>query len=157
MGPYMNIRISVLLTLLASFTSFSLMAADGVITKPSVHGVTETMDTLQAVLESKGMTIFARIDHGAGAAGVGITIPATELLIFGNPKVGSPLMQCERSVAIDLPQKALVWEDTEGKVWLSYNDPDYLRKRHAISGCDQQLKKVTDALDALTSAATASQ
>ena len=98
-------------------------AADEMINVKSVHSVAQTADRLEKVLEAKGMTLFTRIDHAAGAAKVGEELRPTELLIFGNPKVGTPLMQCSQTVAIDLPQKALIWEDNEGSVWFSYNDP----------------------------------
>ncbi len=102
----------------------------------SAFGVAETADRLKAVLERKGMTVFDRIRHSAAAGGAGIELRDTELVIFGNPTVGSRLMQCAQSGAIDLPQKkALVWEDGQGRVWLSYNDPRYLARRHGIGGC----------------------
>jgi len=130
-------------------------AADGLITVKSAHDVATTVDKLQMVVESKGMKVIARVDHAAGAASVDIELPATVLLIFGNPKVGTPLMKCSRSIAIDLPQKALVWEDAEGVVWLAYNDPDYLKARHATEGCDEVFAKVTGALANFAAAATA--
>jgi uncharacterized protein (DUF302 family) len=101
---------------------------------------------MESVLKSKGMTIFNRIKHSEGAAGVGIELRDTELIIFGNPKVGSPLMKCAQGVAIDLPQKALIWEDEKGNVWISYNNPRYLEKRHRIAGCENVLAKVEKAL-----------
>src|SRR5262244_3551669 len=99
------------------------MAADGLTTIPSSFGAKETMDRLEAEIKTKGMTVFARIDHAAGAAEVGLPLRPTELLIFGNAKAGTPLMQADQAIGIDLPLKALVFEDTAGKVWLSYNDP----------------------------------
>jgi uncharacterized protein (DUF302 family) len=92
------------------------------------------------------MTVFARIDHAAGAAKAGKSLPPTELVIFGNPKVGTPLMLCSRSIAIDLPQKALIWEDASGAVWISYNDPQFLKLRHNTQGCDPVLGKIATAL-----------
>ena len=120
----------------------------------SKHDVATTADRLESVLREKGMNVFARIDHAAGAAKVGKELPPTELVIFGNPKVGTPLMQCSRSVAIDLPQKALIWEDKTGKVWLTYNDPGYLAQRHATGECNGVIKKVTGALANFAAAAT---
>ncbi|BCO08021.1 hypothetical protein GF1_03970 [Desulfolithobacter dissulfuricans] len=94
----------------------------------------------------KGMTVFARINHAEGAQKVGKKLRPTELIIFGNPRVGTPLMQCAQSVGIDLPQKALIWEDEKGQVWLFYNDPEYLADRHGIKGCDEVIKKIANAL-----------
>jgi uncharacterized protein (DUF302 family) len=110
----------------------SAMAADGLTTIPSSFGPKETMDRLEADIKSKGMTVFARIDHGAGAAEAGLPLRPTELLIFGNAKGGTPLMQSDQAIGIDLPLKALVWEDAAGKTWLSYNEPSWLAKRHGL-------------------------
>src|SRR5882762_8551277 len=98
----------------------------------SLHSVMETLARLETIVQAKGLTILARIDHSGDAAKAGLTMPQTKLLIFGNAKSGTPLMIASPSVAIDLPLKALVWQDEEGKVWLSYNSPDYLKERHAI-------------------------
>jgi uncharacterized protein (DUF302 family) len=130
-------------------------AAEGVVTIPSTFSVEETADRMENVLNKKGMTIFNRIKHSEGAANVGIELRKTELIIFGNPKVGSPLMKCQQSVAIDLPQKALIWEDADAKVWISYNDPGYLQKRHNISGCEEVISKIKKALDGITKSAAA--
>jgi len=131
-----------------------VLAADGLITVKSAHDVATTVTKLQEIVESKGMNVFGRVNHGAGAEKAGVELLPTELLIFGNPKVGSPLMACSRSIAIDLPQKALVWEDADGVVWLAYNDPEYLKARHATEGCDEVFAKVTGALAAFAGAAT---
>ena len=141
--------------LLLMFSLPSLVFADqGLVTLKSSHNVAATIDKLEGILNSKGMTVFARINHAAGAEKVGQNLRPTELLIFGNPKVGSPLMRCAQSMAIDLPQKALAWEDESGQVWLSYNDPDYLAKRHQLEGCDEPLAKVRNALGNFAKAAT---
>ena len=129
--------------------------SQGLIAVKSPHSVTATLDKLEAVLKDKGMTVFTRIDHTAGAEKAGLELPPTAVLIFGNPKVGTPLMQCARQVAIDLPQKALAWQDDDGQVWLTYNDPHYLAERHAIDGCDEVLGKVAAALENFAKAATA--
>ncbi len=121
-------------------------ADDGLITLGSAHSVKVTVDRLENALKKKGLTVFARIDHAAGARKVDKQLRPTELLIFGNPKVGTPLMQCARTMAIDLPQKALVWEDGAGKVWLAYNDSRYLAARHHMPGCDKVLNKVSKVL-----------
>lgn len=121
-------------------------AADGVVSIPSAHDVPGTEARLVAALEAKGMKVFARVDHAAGAASVNQALRPTRLVIFGNPAVGTILMQCAQTAALDLPQKALVWEDGGGRVWLSYNDPYYLAKRHGITGCDEALSKIQQAL-----------
>ena len=136
-----------------SIPSAIALAADGVIEVKSEHSAKDTADRLERILAQKGMTIFDRIPHSKSAANVGVELRYTELIIFGNPKVGSPLMKCEQSVAIDLPQKALVWEDSGGQVFISYNDPRYLQKRHAISGCEEVLAKIEKALAGITHAA----
>jgi uncharacterized protein (DUF302 family) len=129
------------------------LAADGMINVQSDFNVKETTNRLESILNEKGMTIFNRIKHSESAGKVGIELRETELIIFGNPKVGSPLMKCRQSVAIDLPQKALVWEDHDSKVWISYNDPAYLEKRHGISGCGEVISKIKKALSGITKAA----
>jgi len=141
------------LALIVSLASVTL-AADGVVNIKSSHTVEKTANRLESILKEKGMTVFGRIDHGAGAQKVGKTLRPTELLIFGNPKVGTPLMLCQQTIALDLPQKALVWEDGEGTVWLSYNDPLYLAQRHDLKGCEDVLKKVAGALNNFAKAAT---
>ena len=120
--------------------------SNGIIKIKSKHTVTETIDKLETVLNNKGMTIFKRVDHAAGAKKAGLKLRPTELLIFGNPKVGTPLMLCSQTAALDLPQKALVYKDESGQVWLAYNDPAYMAKRHSIQGCDAAVQKVTNAL-----------
>lgn len=130
--------------------------ADGavLITKPSKFSASETLDRLTAALESKGITIFARVNHSAGARKAGMELPPTELLIFGNPKLGTPLMTSNRSIAIDLPMKALAWTDAEGKTHLSYTDPAALKVRWSIEDRDEVFAKMTGALNKLTSGAT---
>src|SRR5215469_7991618 len=108
------------------------MAADGLITIKSSHGPKETMERLEAAVKAKGLIIFARTDHAAGAAEVGLALRPTELLIFGNAKGGTPLMQSIQTIGIDLPLKALVWQDEAGATWVSYNDPAWLAKRHGL-------------------------
>jgi len=108
-------------------------AADkGIVNKPSNHSVDETVEKLKNILQSKGITLFALIDHSGEAEKVGMKMPPTKLLIFGSPKAGTPLMLAAPSIAIDLPLKILVWEDGPGKVWLSYNSPEYLQERHGL-------------------------
>ena len=119
---------------------------NGIIKIKSAHSVTETINKLETVLTKKGMTIFKRVNHTAGAEKAGLQLRPTELLIFGNPKVGTPLMLCSQTAALDLPQKALAYEDKDGQVWLAYNDPAYMAKRHDTKGCDAAIQKVTNAL-----------
>ncbi|MGO9380140.1 MAG: DUF302 domain-containing protein [Dissulfurispiraceae bacterium] len=106
---------------------------NGIINKPSKYSVKETLDRLEAVLKSKGITIFARIDQKAAAEGVGLIMQPTELLIFGDPKAGTPLMNSYPSLAIDLPLKAVAWGRKDGRVFLSYNSPEYLEQRHGLA------------------------
>lgn len=127
--------------------------AEGMIDVKSSFGVKETGERLENVLKEKGMTIFNRIKHSDAAKNVEVELRKTELIIFGNPKVGSPLMKCQQSVAIDLPQKALIWQDSEGGVWISYNDPKYLGKRHNISNCEEVISKIEKALAGISKAA----
>jgi len=145
----------ILFSILAIFFFASTAAAgDGLLSVKSSHDVKVTADRLENVLSQKGMTVFIRIDHAAGAANVGKELRPTELIVFGNPRVGTPLMQCSQSVAIDLPQKALIWQDDKGQVWLSYNDPNYLAQRHELSACAGVIKKVERALGNFAAAAT---
>ena len=145
---------AILAALLIVLIAIPVAAADGVINVASAFNVKETADRMESILNEKGMTIFKRIKHSEAAGKVGIELRETELIIFGNPKVGSPLMKCQQSVAIDLPQKALIWEDDKAKVWISYNDPRYLEKRHNISGCEEVITKIEKALAGITKAAT---
>jgi len=145
---------AILAALLIVFIAIPVAAADGVVNVPSAFNVVETADRMESILNEKGMTIFKRIKHSEGAGKVGIELRDTELIIFGNPKVGSPLMKCQQTVAIDLPQKALIWEDDKAKVWISYNDPRYLEKRHNISGCEEVISKIEKALAGITKAAS---
>lgn len=128
---------------------------NGLITKASHHSVSVTLDRLEKVLREKGMTIFARVDHTAGAHKVGLKLRPTQVLIFGNPKLGTLLMQSEQTAGIDLPLKALAWQDAKGKVWLSYNDPAYIARRHHITNRAAVVKKMQAALRKFTDAATA--
>ncbi|WP_417616907.1 DUF302 domain-containing protein [Oceanisphaera sp.] len=148
-------RTAIFTALLMLFTAASAQAGDGMINIESAFNVQETADRLETTLQEKGMTVFNRINHAQGAANVDIELRDTELLLFGNPKVGSPLMQCQQSVAIDLPQKALIWQDEENKVWISYNNPRYLEQRHEIAGCEAVIAKIEKALAGMvTTAAT---
>jgi uncharacterized protein (DUF302 family) len=130
------------------------MAVDGLTTVRSSFGPKETMDRLAAEVKAKGMTVFARIDHAAGAADVGLPLRPTEVLLFGNPKGGTPLMQAVQTIGIDLPLKALVWQDGSGTTWVSYNDARWLAQRHGLGhGVDAAINSMAGALDAVASAA----
>ena len=142
---------SVLLGLAVSFSAF---ADNGLVSVRSSHDVQATADKLVKVLQSKGLTIFARINHSAGAKKAGLSLPPTQLVIFGNPKVGTPLMKCARTTGIDLPQKALIWEDAAGQTWFTYNDPAYLSKRHGLDACAKVIGKITGILAKFSKAAT---
>ena len=131
------------------------MAIEGLTTVASSFSPKDTMDRFAAAASVKGLTVFARIDHAAGAAAVGLPLRATEVLIFGNAKGGTPLMQADQAIGIDLPLKALVYADAAGKVWLAYNDPAWLARRHRIGAeVEPAVKAMTAALAALAGAAT---
>jgi uncharacterized protein (DUF302 family) len=129
-------------------------AADGLIAVKSPYDVKETMTRFEDIAKQRGLTVFARIDHAAGATKVGKTLRPTEVLIFGNPQGGTPLMECAQSAGIDLPLKALVWEDESKQVWLGYNDAVYLAKRHGAVQC-QAVENIGKALSGLAAAAVA--
>ena len=131
------------------------MAAAGLTDIRSAFGPKETADRLGAAIKAKGLTVFARIDHAAGAAAVDLPLRPTELLIFGNAKGGTPLMQACQTIGIDLPLKALVWQDADGKTWLSYDDPAWLAQRHGIGDAGAAtLATLTNLLAALSKTAT---
>jgi uncharacterized protein (DUF302 family) len=132
--------------------SFSLQAADAYMMKKSPYSVDETLDRLEAVLKKKGITVFARVDHKAGANKVGIDMQPTQLLIFGNPKMGTPLMNENRLMGLDLPMKALAWRDDKSQVWLAYLNPAELQQRHNIKN-QKIINKMTQALNGLTNKA----
>lgn len=110
-------------------------AVEGLISVRSPHSASDTMDRLEQAAKQRDLKIFARIDHAAGAASIGSSLRPTQVLIFGNPEGGTPLMQCAQTIGIDLPLKVLVWEDQASQVWLGYNDPVYLARRHGVPQC----------------------
>ncbi len=128
-------------------------AQDSLIKVRSAHSVKVTLDRLETGLKEKGVTVIARVDHAAAAQKAGMKLRPTEVLIFGNPKAGTPMMQCAQSIGIDLPQKALAWQEEKGDVWLAYNDQKYLAQRHAAKGCDAPVKAMSDVLAAFVKAA----
>jgi uncharacterized protein (DUF302 family) len=141
------------LALCLCIASLPAAAADGLVAVKSASPPKATLDKFEAIAKERGLMVFARIDHAAGAAKVGKTLRPTELLIFGNPQGGTPMMECAQSAGIDLPLKALAWEDAQGQSWLGYNDPAWLAKRHDAAACPaaENLRK---ALGALAEAAT---
>ena len=141
-------------TALVFIASWAAAAADGVIAVKSPYDAKETMNRFEGIAKERGLTVFARIDHAAGAAKVGKTLRPTEVLVFGNPQGGTPLMECAQSAGIDLPLKALVWEDEAKQVWLGYNDAAYLAKRHGAEACPAA-EAIGKALSGLSAAAVA--
>jgi uncharacterized protein (DUF302 family) len=130
------------------------MTVQGLTTIKSSHAPHETMNRLEAAVTAKGLTVFARIDHAGGASAAGLSLRPTEVLIFGNAKGGTPLMQAVQTIGIDLPLKALVWQDAAGDTWLSWNDPAWLAARHGVSGADVVTGKLAAMLDEVAKAAT---
>ncbi len=143
-------------TLFLSLWFFTAIAGadNGLITLKSHHSVTETLDRFESVIRKKGMTVFTRVDHRKGASGVGLELRPTEVLIFGNPKIGTLLMQGDQSAGIDLPLKALAWQDESGAVWLAYNDPGWIASRHNIHNKDPVVAKMRGALKNFATFAT---
>ncbi|MGD8559583.1 MAG: DUF302 domain-containing protein [Gammaproteobacteria bacterium] len=144
----------VLSVLLVSFVSVAWAGDNGMISKKSNYSVKETLDRLEDVLKKKGITIAVRWSHSENGKKAGIPIRPTELLIFGNPKLGTHFFTSNQTAGIDLPMKALAWKDEKGQVWLTYNDPAYIAKRHGINDRDDIIKKMSGALDKLSSVAT---
>ncbi len=110
----------------------TLSRGKGIVDVPSNHSLDHTVERLKAILEAKGVTLFALVDHSGEAEKVGLKMPPTKLLIFGSPKAGTPVMLAAPSIAIDFPLKILIWEDGQRKVWVSYNSPAYLQERHGV-------------------------
>ena len=132
-------------------------SVDGLISMASRVPPKDTMNRVLAEVAARGLTVFARIDHAAGAEAVGLTLRSTELLIFGDARGGTPLMQDTQTIGIDLPLKVLVWQDADGRTWLSYNDPQWLARRHALpGGVDKAVHSLSGALNAIARAATSS-
>ena len=147
-------RLLVLLSLVAFIPAMSMAGDKGLVNKKSSFSVKVTLDRLENVLRKKGITIVTRWNHQAGAKKAAIPLRATELLIFGNPKLGSHFFTSNQSAGIDLPMKALAWKDKKGQVWLTYNDPTYIANRHGIDNRPAIVKKMTGALNKLTNVAT---
>lgn len=145
---------AVLMSALALMLVPVASAAEGLVAVKSPYSAKVTMDRLEAAVRQRGLTVFARVDHAAGAARVGKSLRPTEVLVFGNPKGGTPFMECTQTVGIDLPLKALVWEDAAAQVWLGYNDPAFLAKRHDVAQCPA-VEPLRKALEGLAEAAVA--
>jgi uncharacterized protein (DUF302 family) len=150
----MNILRSIIFFLV--WIPVDILAQDnGFITVASVHSVKETTDRFVEITSSKGLTVFARIDHEANAVKQGLQLRPTELVLFGNPKAGTPLMQDHQTSGIDLPLKVLIWEDEEGRVWLTYNDPQWIAERHSLSEkTNNAVKGMSEVTKGLVTAAT---
>ena len=131
------------------------LADAGLVTLPSAHGANETVERLKSLLEQKKIRLFAHIDHATEAQKVGLPLRPTQVLIFGNPQAGTPLMQSQQTIGLDLPLRVLVWEDAAGKVWLTYSRPGLLAQQHRVPGHEKTVKALEDGLDALARAATA--
>ena len=128
----------------------------GMVVKQSPHSVAETTERFISTAEARGITVMATVDHAQNASGVDLSLRPTRVVLFGNPRLGTPLMQCEQSIAIDLPQKMLIWEDETGQVSIAYNDPRYLGGRHRLSGCGSEvIERIAGALDGLSGSAIA--
>jgi len=127
---------------------------EGLTTISSNFAPSETMDRLETEIRAHGMTVFARINHAALAADAELALRPTEVIVFGNPRAGTPLMQANQTIGIDLPLKALVWQDAAGKTWLSFNEPDWLAKRHEVSGTERRLAVMSLALGDIAAKAT---
>jgi uncharacterized protein (DUF302 family) len=130
------------------------LPTDGLVTLPSAHSADETVARLKAVLAAKGIHLFAHIDHAAGAQQAGLSLRPTQVVIFGNPQVGTRLMESAQLVGLDLPLRVLVWEDADGKVWATYTEPAYLARRYGITDRAEALAGIGAGLAALTHAAT---
>lgn len=145
------LTVGLLLVLAVKATAAS--TAHGLIKIKSPYSVKETANKVAAIASRKGLKLFSRFDHQKSASGENMRLRPTEVIVFGNAKVGTPLMQCAQTAAIDMPQKMLIMEDIAGTVWVAYTDPDYLAQRHHIKDCTETLAKLSDTLSAVASAA----
>ena len=150
---FLTFIISVFLVVTSAIADGHKTKNDDFVKKQSPYSVAETLDRFTAILKKKGVTVFARINHSAGAEKVGQKLRDTELVIFGNPKLGTPLMLSNQRIGIDLPMKALAWKDGKGQVWFGYANPSYLKNKYKINDKDDVFKKMTGALNKLSNAA----
>ena len=146
---------SLIIGFILATLSMTTTAKNGLITVESQHSVNITADRFEQLVNDKGLKFFLRIDHAENAKNADLNLRPTQVILFGNPVAGTALMNCGQSIAIDLPQKALFWEDESGKSWISYNDPYDLKERHELAGCEPVIEKVAGLLSALTKAAAA--
>lgn len=146
----MSLVLACAVTVAAALVSTAWAGPHGLIMKSSPHSVGETIDRLEAALEERGLTIFTRIDHGTNAEEAGLSLSPAEVLIFGNPEMGTPLMRERPTAAIDLPQRVLAYEDGKGAVWLVYNEPKWFARRHDIEANHDVIEAITGALDGIT-------
>lgn len=142
-----------LAVLSVTFLASSVLANENLISVPSAHPAKAAMNKLEGIAQARGLKVFARLDHAAGAKSIGETLRPTELLIFGHPKGGTPLLQCSQSYGIDLPLHVLAWEDSTGKIWPSYKDLSKLGHQHPAAHCDAALKRLNDVLEGLVKVA----
>ncbi|MEW5964024.1 MAG: DUF302 domain-containing protein [Pseudomonadota bacterium] len=142
------------LVALAIAAAIPAAAGEALVVKESALSVKDTLDALAKAIEAKGLKVFARVDHAAGAKAAGLDMAPAEVLMFGNPKLGTPLMQAKPEIGLDLPLKVLAWQDASGKVRIGYTAPDALKARYGISGKDEVFATMAKALDGLTTAAT---
>ena len=143
-------KLPALVAAVVMIPSLAWTGDDRLVTKKSPHSVAATLDRLSAALETRGIGIAARVDHASAAQKFDQTLEPTQLLIFGNPKLGTPLMQSNRRIGLDLPMKVLAWEDERGQVWLAYVKPDVLKSEHSVKGHDDIFKEMAQALEKLT-------
>jgi len=143
----------IIIVLFLTLTSTLLYGQKGTIKIQSEQSVSQTAEKLQFLIKEKGLTLFTVVNHSENAASVDMNLRPTVLVIFGNPKLGTPLMQCQQTYALDLPQKALIYEDNQGKVWIAYNNQTYLAQRHDMKMCKENLAKIEKALQNLLQAA----
>ncbi len=146
----MRSRLRLIVVAIATFTIGTALADDQMVTKKSSHDVAVTMDRLEAVVKEKGLGVVARIDHAAAAGKAGLSLRPTQVLIFGNPKLGTPLMNSNQAIGIDLPLRVVAWEDDGGQTWIAYYPPQDLVARHGIGDQAEIVKKMTGALDTFT-------
>ena len=146
-------RIAVIALAALALAAAPAYAADGLTAVKSPYSVKETMDRLESGAKARNLIVFVRVDHAAGAQKIGKTLRPTELLVFGNPQGGTPLMECAQSAGIDLPLKALAWQDEAGQVWLGYNEPAFLAARHGVATC-AAVPNLKKALEGLVAEAT---
>lgn len=147
-------QVFVAVALLTSLLSLPATAAEGLIQKASAHSTDQTVQRFKGILEKKGIRVFAHVNHQKNAQAVNLELNNVQVIIFGNPLLGTPLMQANPTIGIDLPMKVLIWEDAKGEVWLAYNDPSYLVGRHGIDNRQAIVEKMGKALKNMTNAAT---